>query len=527
MANENVYVGETGAKQLYQRVKGLVSGTIPRVDGAVEGNISVLAGDGSLTDSGISGSSVGDALTKLEGVESGAQVNVIESVEVAGTALVITGKAVNIPDADVDVKGVVRLTSDPTSEAENTAATPEAIRRALANFGGFMVVQLDPETRQPDVDSPSTKYIYLTKEDPSAKTDPYTEWIWIEPESGEQPYWDVIGEASVDLSGYVQKVSGATEGNLGSLAADGGLADSGISGNSVSDAVSKTHAHDNKAVLDQVEEPYTTAEKNKLGGIATGAQVNTIESISVNGTAVNPDANKNVAISIPKSVPDPSASNQMLFSVDGSTWVPMTWETISFNTVTISGKQYTTATVGSQIWLVGNLDLTWDGLVPSETGTAYLNEPRANYYSDDESTYGWNGKKYGLLYNWAAVRYMDEHANTLFEGWHVPTSDEWNTLKQSLGASGAYELMTTTEWTAGNGSDLYGFSAVPSGIRGASPSYSYGGNGARANFWTKTHPGDSKTVATMWTMRGDNGAFYYDDGAFKDTQGSVRLVKDV
>lgn len=294
MANENVYVGETGAKQLYQRVKGLVSGTIPRVDGAVEGNISVLAGDGSLTDSGISGSSVGDALSKLEGIESGAQVNVIESVEVAGTALVITGKAVNIPDADVSVKGVVRLTSDPASEEENTAATPEAIRRALANFGGFMVVQLDPETRQPDVDNPSTKYIYLTKEDQSAKTDPYTEWIWNEPESGE-PYWDVIGEASVDLSGYVQKVSGATEGNLGSLAADGGLADSGISGDSVRDAVSKAHAHANGSVLDQVEEPYTTAEKTKLTGIDAGAQVNVVERITADGTAL-PISSKTVNI---------------------------------------------------------------------------------------------------------------------------------------------------------------------------------------------------------------------------------------
>ena len=291
-------------------------------------------------------------------------------------------------------------------------------------------------------------------------------------------------------------------------------------------AIGHDHTHDNKSILDEVTAPYTTEEQAKLAGIEAGAQVNTIESISVNGTGVEP-VSKNVNIVIPKAVPDPSAASQMLFSTDGTTWVPMTWETISFNTVTIGGKQYTTATVGSQIWLAGNLDLTWDGLVPSEAGTAYLKEPRANYYSDDENTYGWNGKKYGLLYNWAAVRYMDEHANTLFEGWHVPTSDEWNTLMQSLGASGAYELMTTTEWADGHGSDLYGFSAVPSGIRGASPSYSYGGNGARANFWTKTHKGDSKIVATMWTMRGDNGAFYYDDGAFKDMQGSVRLVKDV
>lgn len=253
MANENVYVGETGAKQLYQRVKGLVSGTIPRVDGAVEGNISVLAGDGSLTDSGISGSSVGNALTKLEGVETGAQVNVIESVEVAGTALVITGKAVNIPDADVSVKGVVRLTSDPASEEENTAATPEAIRRALANFGGFMVVTLDPETRQPDVDNPSTKYIYLTKEDQSVKTDPYTEWIWNE------SYWEVIGEASVDLSNYYTKSEVDT-----------------ALGNKVDKVTGKGLSTND----------YTDADKGKLDNIESGAEVNLIETVSVAGTAL-------------------------------------------------------------------------------------------------------------------------------------------------------------------------------------------------------------------------------------------------
>lgn len=43
-------------------------------------------------------------------------------------------------------------------------------------------------------------------------------------------------------------------------------------------------------------EDYTTAEKTKLSGIAAGAQVNTIESITMNGTLVAPDANKNVAL---------------------------------------------------------------------------------------------------------------------------------------------------------------------------------------------------------------------------------------
>ena len=270
---------------------------------------------------------------KLGNIEANAEVNLIDTVEVDGSALVITGKTVNIPGATASVKGVVLLTDDPESEAANTAATPTAIRAALANFGGFMVVELDPETGKPDVDEPSTKYIYLTKEEDSGKEDPYTEWIYVVPEQGE-PHWDIIGTATVDLSGYVQKVPGGTQGDLAGLAADGGIVDSGISGSDVSDAVGKRHSHSNKATLDLVEEPYTTAEKTKLAGIGNYVEsasvsgrtltltpksgeaveftetgdVNTIESISVNDVAVSP-VNKNVNIVIPKAVPGGTAGN--------------------------------------------------------------------------------------------------------------------------------------------------------------------------------------------------------------------------
>ena len=43
---------------------------------------------------------------------------------------------------------------------------------------------------------------------------------------------------------------------------------------------------------------YSTAEKNKLSGIATGAQVNVIEQIKVNNTAVGVDS-KSVNITVP------------------------------------------------------------------------------------------------------------------------------------------------------------------------------------------------------------------------------------
>ena len=337
------------------------------------------------------------------------------------------------------------------------------------------------------------------------------------------------------VSGTIPRVDGAVEGNISVLAGDGSLADSGISGNSVSDAVSKAHAHDNKAVLDQVEEPYTTAEKNKLGGIATGAQVNTIESISVNGAAVNPDANKNVAISIPKSVPDPSASNQMLFSTDGSTWVPMTWEMEVFNPNDIGGRTYRTVTIGNQIWLAENLDYKFDynGSELPVGVSGYPSTPAAWYYTNEE-TYGIDGtRKCGLMYNWYAAKYLDDNkAKLLPPGWHVPTQAEWFTLAETVTASigdvdyAGYLLKAldnaTGDWPTGwGGNDEYGFGALPGGMRlNGGSSFDVGDS---VTYWTKEESsadgytaGFRKTSSKMWQGTGtkENGCY-------------IRLVKDV
>lgn len=47
-------------------------------------------------------------------------------------------------------------------------------------------------------------------------------------------------------------------------------------------------------------EPFTLTEKNKLSGIDSGAEVNTIETVKVNGSALTPDANRAVDITVPE-----------------------------------------------------------------------------------------------------------------------------------------------------------------------------------------------------------------------------------
>ena len=65
------------------------------------------------------------------------------------------------------------------------------------------------EEDKPNVNEPSTKIIYLTKEIDSEKSDPYTEWIYNDTTSA----WECIGETTLDLVNYYKKneTSGAAE----------------------------------------------------------------------------------------------------------------------------------------------------------------------------------------------------------------------------------------------------------------------------------------------------------------------------
>lgn len=134
--------------------------------------------------------------------------------------------------------------------------------------------------------------------------------------------------------GKADKVSPATSGNLASLDAGGDLADSGISGTAVGGALDKLGGIESGAQANKIEsisvdgteitpanktvnidlsgkvdvvagkqlstEDYTTAEKDKLGHVAAGAQVNVIETVQLNGTAITP-TEKTVNIQLDKS----------------------------------------------------------------------------------------------------------------------------------------------------------------------------------------------------------------------------------
>lgn len=64
---------------------------------------------------------------------------------------------------------------------------------------------------------------------------------------------------------------------------------------------------------------YTTAEKTKLSGIATGAQANKIESVKVNGTALTPDSSKAVNVDLTVYAKSADVTKEIASAVSGVT----------------------------------------------------------------------------------------------------------------------------------------------------------------------------------------------------------------
>jgi len=172
---------------------------------------------------------------------------------------------------------------------------------------------------------------------------------------------------------------------------------------------------------------------------------------------------------------------------------PETEETIKEGTVTdIEGNVYVTVQIDDQVWMAENLKTTTynDGTAidlvtdnnewESDTTVAYC------WYDNDEAQYA---DTYGALYNWNVV----STGNLCPDGWHVPTYDEWMALEGYIVSSGhngseGTTLKATYGWGEnGNGTNDYGFTALPGGCR-YSPGHFYG-IGEIGGWWTASEFG--------------------------------------
>ena len=122
-------------------------------------------------------------------------------------------------------------------------------------------------------------------------------------------------------------------------------------------------------------------------------------------------------------------------------------------------------------------------------------EARCNNYSPDIDACdeAQSLAEYGRLYNWYAV---DDARGLCPSGWHVPTDGEWTDLENHITSQGfsgteGTALKATYGWNGGgNGTDDFGFSALPGGGRYYNDGY-FTLAGSVGHWWSSSPSGGS------------------------------------
>lgn len=225
---------------------------------------------------------------------------------------------------------------------------------------------------------------------------------------------------------------------------------------------------------------------------------------------------------------------------------------IAESTVEIGGRSYKTVELGNNIWLAENLDYKFSGCDISTQANPISGQPTtptAWYYNNDESQYGIDGsKKCGLLYNWAAVKYIGD--NDVIPGWHVATIEDWRDLVLSLGgnnlidfsrsdcydevicaqlnvANGSIDTNWPVDW---NGTNIYKFNHIPAGARWVdwiSHELGFYKIGVGAAVWTSSQEpeNESDPSGDAYLVWADNDYLCIYEDTKLDAY-SVRLVKN-
>ena len=202
------------------------------------------------------------------------------------------------------------------------------------------------------------------------------------------------------------------------------------------------------------------------------------------------------------------------------------------------GKVYRTVKIGEQTWMAENLNFD-----PGQGGSGEDKYDWSWCYNDEPA----NCDVTGRFYTWAAAIDSVKLANDVDNpqdcgygrecgltgkvqgicpsGWHLPSYDEWNALFTAVGGqlNPGKVLKSQTGWNNnGNGTDAYGFSALPAGYSYYG-GYFYGG-GINVFFWSATEYGSYNAFCIyLYYYNEYADLLSYDKQYYRF---SVRCVKD-
>ncbi len=190
------------------------------------------------------------------------------------------------------------------------------------------------------------------------------------------------------------------------------------------------------------------------------------------------------------------------------------------------GQRYTIVRIGDQVWMAENLNYgkTIANMNQKNNGIA-----EKTVYENSDSL----GAIHGGLYTWHEAMNWDPANNQGIcpDGWHIPTLEEFQTLIEYLGADSAGQLLKSSKkndaipW---DGSNKYGFSAIPSGV-------GYGDDFGRLDQWAVYWTSTEADSGYAWSAQLDN--FWYPEppkykilylGNYfvKENGFSIRCIKD-
>ncbi|MCQ2091973.1 MAG: fibrobacter succinogenes major paralogous domain-containing protein [Fibrobacter sp.] len=160
------------------------------------------------------------------------------------------------------------------------------------------------------------------------------------------------------------------------------------------------------------------------------------------------------------------------------------------------GQTYKTIKIGSQTWMAENLNYQ------IVTSKCYGDKPE-------------NCEKYGRLYTW------DDAKKACPAGWRLPSKAEFESLLAAVGTSGGEWSLNLRADSWKNGTDKFGFSALPAGTYTSEYGEGFDDLGNSTNFWTST--GYNSYCAYNLGISDGNAYVDYYGKRFGD---SVRCLQD-
>ena len=190
------------------------------------------------------------------------------------------------------------------------------------------------------------------------------------------------------------------------------------------------------------------------------------------------------------------------------------------------GETYKTVKIGEQVWMAENLRFVTD--------SSYC------FYLEKSDC-----AKYGRIYRWyAALGKLKSECGSAHvchlpigdiqgvcpSGWHLPSKTEWETLLNTVGGESVAgkKLKSMSDWKdyggeSGNGSDDFGFSALPAGTMTSEGYFFHANVGLKTCFWSSTQYDEfcAYIVDLSYSRAEVHLDYSYRDGAV-----SVRCVQD-